>query len=62
MEARVLDENGCDGFELQQYKYVFEYSGGLFTSCVAIGYIIVSMMAVRFVCPVGFMCPIWFMY
>ena len=33
MEARLLDENGRNGFELQQHKYVHEFSGGLFTYC-----------------------------
>ena len=33
MEAGLLDENGRNGFELKQYKYVHEFSGGLFTSC-----------------------------
>ena len=33
MEARLLDENGRNGFELQQYKYVREFSGGLFMAC-----------------------------
>ena len=33
MDVRLLDENGHNEFELQQYKYVREYSGGLFTSC-----------------------------
>ena len=33
MDARLPDENGRNGFELQQYKYVREFSGGLFTSC-----------------------------
>ena len=33
MEAKLLDENGRNGFELQQYKYVCEFSGGLFASC-----------------------------
>ena len=32
MEARLLDENGRNGFELQQFKYAHEFSGG-FTSC-----------------------------
>ena len=32
MDARLLDENGRNGFELQQFKYVREFSGG-FTSC-----------------------------
>ena len=33
MEARFLDENDRNEFELQQCKYVRELSGGLFTSC-----------------------------
>ena len=37
MEEKLLDENGCNGFELQQYKYVREFSGGLFSYFLLIG-------------------------